>query len=122
MSTARNKDAKIPELIARALEAAASKQAEDVVLLDLRKVATFTDHFVLLSGSNQKQLVAIVDAILDALRKSHKRPEHVEGYPRQEWMLLDFGAFIVHVFTTRMRKYYDLERLWGGAKRMEVAV
>ena len=90
-------------------------------MLDLRQAADFTDFFVLLSGTNQRQLVAIADAVLDALRAQGRRPAHTEGYPRQEWILLDYDDFVVHVFTPRTRSFYDLERLWGGARRMEVS-
>jgi len=104
-----------------AVKAALGKKAEDAVLLDLRRAAAFTDYFLLLSGTNPKQLVAIADAVLDALRAEGRRPDHVEGYPRQEWILLDFGSFVVHVFSPRTRGFYDLERLWGAATRVELA-
>jgi ribosome-associated protein len=104
-----------------AARAALSKKAEDVVVLDLRRAASFTDYFLLLSGNNQKQLLAIADAVRDALREVGRRPDHVEGYPRQEWILLDYGSFVVHIFTPRTRSFYDLERLWGGATRVELA-
>jgi ribosome-associated protein len=104
-----------------AARAALGRKAEDVVVLDLRAAADFTDFFVLVSGTNQRQLVAIADAVLDTLRAQGRRPAHTEGYPRQEWILLDFGSFVVHAFTPRSRSFYDLERLWGGATRMEVA-
>ena len=103
-----------------AARAALSRKAEDVVILDLRQASGFTDYFLVANGTSQKQLVAIVDAVTEALRASG-RPDHVEGYPRQEWVLLDYGDFVVHVFTPRMRGFYDLERLWGGATRIEVA-
>ena len=111
---------KLPGAVHSATRAALVKKAEDVVVLDLRQTADFTDYFVLISGTNQRQLVAIVDAVLETLRAQGQRPAHVEGYPRGEWMLLDFGDFVVHVFTPRTRAFYDLERLWGGAKRIEV--
>jgi len=111
---------KLPTAVDMALRAALHKKAEDAVVLDLRTSADFTDFFVLLSGNSQRQLVAIADAILDALRSEGRRPAHLEGYPRQEWMLLDYGSFVVHVFTPATRSFYDLERLWGGAARMEV--
>jgi ribosome-associated protein len=104
-----------------AIKAALDKKAEDAVLLDLRQAAAFTDYFLLLSGTNPKQLVAIADAILDTLKAAGRRPDHVEGYPRQEWILLDYGTFVVHVFTPRSRTFYDLERLWGAATRVELA-
>jgi ribosome-associated protein len=112
---------KLPPPLDAALGAALDKKAEDAVVLDLRQAADFTDFFVLLSGTSQRQLVAIADAVLDTLRARGRRPAHTEGYPRQEWILLDFGDFVVHVFTPRTRSFYDLERLWGGAKRMEVS-
>jgi ribosome-associated protein len=111
---------KLPPPLGAALDAALDKKAEDAVVLDLRPTADFTDFFVLLSGTNQRQLVAIADAVLETLRAGGRRPAHTEGYPRQEWILLDYDDFVVHVFTPRTRAFYDLERLWGGAKRMEV--
>jgi len=105
----------------RAARAALAKKATEVVILDLRKQAGFTDFFVLASGANQKQILAIADAIQETLRAEQLRPNHIEGYPRQEWILLDYTSFVVHIFTPRMRSFYDLERLWGGAVRMEVA-
>jgi ribosome-associated protein len=103
-----------------AVEAALARKAEDPAVLDLRESADFTDFFCLLSGTNQRQLVAIADAVRDALRAEGWRPIHVEGYPRQEWILLDYEHFVVHVFTPATRAFYDLERLWGGATLREV--
>jgi len=105
----------------KAARAALAKKATDVVILDLRKATAFTDYFVLASGTSQKQMVAIADAVRDALRAEGWHPSHVEGYPRQEWILMDYTDFVVHVFTPRTRVFYDLERLWGGATRREVA-
>jgi len=104
-----------------AARSALGKKAEDVVLLDLRRAAAFTDYFLLASGGSQRQILAIADAVLDALRLQGYRPDHMEGYPRQEWILLDYSDFVVHIFTPRMRGFYDLERLWGGATRVEIA-
>jgi ribosome-associated protein len=104
----------------RAARAALDKKAEEVVALDLRRTADFTDYFLLASASNQKQLVAIADAILETLRQEGQRPDHIEGYPRQEWILLDYGRLVVHLFTPKSRGFYDLERLWGGATRVEI--
>lgn len=101
--------------------AALAKKATDVVVLDLRNAGAFTDYFLIVSGTSQKQIVAIADAIEDVLRAAKRRPNHVEGYPRQEWILLDYSDFVVHIFTPRTRSFYDLERLWGGATRTEMA-
>ena len=112
---------KVPSFLERAARAALDKKASDVVVLDLRRDSTFTDYFLIASGANQKQILAIADAVLETLRRDHLKPTHVEGYPRQEWILLDYASFVIHVFTPRSRSFYDLERLWGGAARMEVA-
>jgi ribosome-associated protein len=111
----------LPDVVATAARAGLAKKAEAVVALDLRSSADFTDFFLVLSGQNQRQIVAIADAVVAALRTLGRRPAHVEGYPRQEWILLDYSSFVVHVMTPRTRAFYDLERLWGGAKRVEVA-
>ncbi len=106
--------------VAKALRAAQSKKADDIVVLDLRKTPAFTDFFVLCSGQNQRQVKAIVDAIEANLRAAKVRPAHIEGYERAEWVLMDFFSFIVHVFTPQTREFYSLERLWGDAERIDV--
>ena len=111
---------KVPGAVTTAAQAALDKKAAEVVVLDLRKQSAFTDYFLLASAANQKQLVAIADAVQETMREQGLRPKHVEGYPRQEWMLLDYSGFVVHLFTQRMRLFYDLERLWGGASRLEI--
>jgi ribosome-associated protein len=111
---------KLPAEVRAAVDAVLAKKAENVVALDLRPVSDFTDFFLLVSGTNQRQLVAMADAVLDTLRAQGRRPDHVEGYPRQEWILLDFDHFVVHLFTPKTRAFYDLERLWGGATRQEI--
>ena len=92
-------------LVERAAQAALAKKAADVVVLDLRRDSAFTDYFLLLSGGNPKQLVAIADAVQEAMRAEDLRPKHVEGYPRQEWILLDYSGFVVHIFTPRTRSF-----------------
>ena len=104
-----------------AAQAALSKKASEVVILDLRRFGVFTDYFLLASGNNQKQIAAIADAVRDTLRDRSLRPNHLEGYPRQVCILLDYGEFVVHVFTPGTRAFYDLERLWAEADRHEVA-
>jgi ribosome-associated protein len=111
---------KLPAVVERAAQATLDKKAEDVVVLDLRKASSFTDYFVLASGNSQKQVLAIADSVLLALRELGLRPKHLEGYPRQEWILLDYGGLVVHIFTRALRSFYDLERLWGAAARLEL--
>jgi len=112
---------RVPHVVDKATQAVLGKKATDVVILDLRRVSSFTDYFLLASGANQKQLVAMADAVLETLRAEKLRPDHIEGYPKQEWILLDYTDFVIHIFTPRSRRFYDLERLWGAATRLEVA-
>jgi ribosome-associated protein len=107
--------------VARAVRAALEKKASDVVVLDLRSTPAFTDHFVLCSGQNPRQVKAIADAIEEAMRAAKIRPSHIEGYDRAEWILMDFFTFIVHVFSPQTRQFYSLERLWGDAERIEIS-
>jgi len=100
--------------------AATAKKATDLVLLDLREVASFTEYFLICSGASARQVQAISNAIEEELLKRGKRPLHIEGYSSAEWILLDYGDFIVHVFGHVSRRFYDLERLWRDAKRIEL--
>jgi ribosome-associated protein len=111
----------LPSQILQAVRAAEDKQARDLVVLDLRQVAGFTDFFVICSGQNSRQVKAIADAVEETLRKSAStRPSHVEGYERADWVLLDYFDFIVHIFNPETRLFYALERLWGSAERIPV--
>ena len=116
----RRKQVRLPEQVAHALSAAEDKKATDLVVLDLRKAAGFTDFFVLASGSNPRQIRAIADSVMAALAVEGVKPAHVEGYDRSEWVLLDYFDFIVHVFMPETRVFYGLERLWGNAERIEI--
>src|SRR5260221_9430878 len=118
-----NKESAASELDERmtmALHAASEKKAIDTVVLDLREIASFTDYFVITSGANERQVQAISDEIFETLKKAGTPPARVEGYKTAEWILLDFGDFVFHVFDEKARKFYDLERLWRGAKRVEL--
>ena len=108
----------LDERILGALQAASDKKALDLVVLDLREIATFTDYFVITSGNNERQVQAISDEVFERLKKSGTAAARVEGYKRAEWILLDYGDFIVHVFADKARKFYDLERLWRESKRV----
>jgi ribosome-associated protein len=90
------------------------------VVLDLREIATFTDYFVIASGTNERQVQAISDGVVDTLKKTGTPAARVEGYKTAEWILLDYGDFVVHVFDDKARKFYDLERLWRESKRVEL--
>ena len=110
----------LDERIVMALHAAADKKALDLVVLDLREIASFTDFFVVSSGANERQVQAIADEVLERLKRNGHPAARVEGRKTAEWILLDYGDFIVHVFADKARKFYDLERLWREAKRFEL--
>ena len=118
--TDRHRKSGFPLQIERALHAAEDKKATDLVVLDLRKAAGFTDFFVICSGNNPRQIRAIADSVMEALAADEVKPAHVEGYERSEWVLLDYFDFIVHIFAPETRAFYALERLWGNAERIAV--
>jgi ribosome-associated protein len=110
----------LDERIVAAVNAASDKKALNIVILDLREIASFTDYFVITSGTNERQVQAISDEVYDTLKKAGSPAARVEGYKTAEWILLDYGDFIVHVFEEKSRKFYDLERLWRESKRVEL--
>jgi ribosome-associated protein len=113
--------AELDERLLLVLHAAGEKKAHDLVVLDLREVASFTDYFVIASGTNVRQVQAIADEVQEQLRKRlGVKPARVEGYNTAEWVLLDYGDFILHVFEEKSRRFYDLERLWRDAARVPV--
>jgi ribosome-associated protein len=105
-----------------AIEAAQDKQASQVTLLDLSGMGAFTDGFLLCTGLSTPQVQAIRDAIEEKLDAYGRRPDHREGRSGAEWLLLDYGSFIVHIFTERVRLFYDIERLWRVARRSDYTV
>jgi len=111
---------KLDERVLQALHAASEKKAIDLVVLDLQDIASFTDYFVITSGANERQVQAIADGVSDTLKKFGSPAARVEGYKTAEWILLDYGDFIVHVFEQKARSFYDLERLWRESKRVEL--
>ena len=107
--------------IQRTLNAAWEKKALDLTVLDLREIASFTDFFVIATGTNKRQVQAISDEIVDQLKRAGTRAARVEGYQTAEWILVDYGDFVVHVFDDKARRFYDLERLWREANRIDVS-
>src|ERR1700751_4369380 len=105
-----------------AIQACLEKKAEELSVLEMEKGSgAFTDYFVLCSGTNPRQIQAIADEVELRLKNAGLRPTHIEGYNQAEWVLIDYVDFVVHVFSEKARKFYDLERLWKSAKRLEVA-
>jgi ribosome-associated protein len=109
----------LPIELRAAIEAAQEKQAAEVTLLDLEGLGAFTNYFLLCTGFSTPQVEAICDEIERKLKKIGTRLQHREGRSGADWMLLDFGGLIVHVFTEHARRFYDLERLWRAARRVE---
>lgn len=103
-------------------QAAHDTKAENIVVLDLKKVGGFTDYFVIATGLSDRQVQAISDRITQALKKhtTPVRPLSVEGYETGHWTLIDYGSVIVHVFYTEARDFYGLEKLWGDAPRLKL--
>ena len=101
--------------VREAVAASEDRKALDLKVLHLQQVSDFTDYFVICSGSNERQVQAIADAVQERLRANRVRPLHVEGYNRGQWVLLDYGDLVVHVFQEEPRRFYALERLWGDA-------
>lgn len=112
-----------PEEVAHAItEYAVDRKAIDIVQLDLRELISFTDYFIVCTGRSDRQVKAIHDAILEGMKHDHgMQPARVEGAGRADWILMDYGDVIVHVFTPEMRDYYRLETLWGEAPALAVA-
>lgn len=113
-------DQAILEHVKLAAHCADEKKALDVLVLRLSALTEFTDYFVICSGNSTRQTQAIADEITDQLKKLKVRPLHTEGYNNGEWILIDYGIFVVHVFTEQSRQFYDLERLWRDAERVQV--
>ena len=102
-----------------ALKAVDSKKASDVTILDISEIATFADYFLLCTGDSSRQIQAIADEIEAKLKESGYRPNHIEGYRNAEWVLLDYIDLVVHIFSRSARNFYDLERLWRDAKKVD---
>jgi ribosome-associated protein len=104
-----------------AARGAAARKAIEMVALDIRRIASFADFFLICSGTSSRQIQAIVDEVRERLRAERgSRPLHIEGYETGEWILMDYGDLIVHVFAEESRKFYQLERLWRDAERVEL--
>ena len=106
--------------VAQAIKAVESKKGEDVAILEMDQASgAFTDYFVVCSGTNPRQIQAISDEVERRLSQAGLRPNSLEGYSQAEWVLLDYVDFVVHIFSERARKFYDLERLWKSARRLK---
>jgi len=107
--------------VAMAVQACMEKKAEDIRILRLDAASGLTDYFVICSGTNPRQVEAIGEAVDEKLSRAGVEPMNIDGRRSPDWMVLDYSDFMVHVFSEAARKFYDLERLWKTATRVEVA-
>jgi ribosome-associated protein len=108
--------------VSEAIHACQEKKAEQITVLELEQGSgAFTDYFVVCSGTNPRQIQAISDEVELQLKRAGQYPTSIEGYKQAEWVLLDYVDFVVHIFSETARHYYDLERLWKSAKKLEPA-
>ncbi len=118
----RMKKNDLKKQVSEAIAACHEKKAEELTVLELEQGSgAFTDYFVICSGANPRQIQAISDEVELRLKRAGIYPNNIEGHRQAEWVLLDYVDFVVHVFSETARKYYDLERLWKSAKKLEPA-
>jgi ribosome-associated protein len=111
----------LPPEIRLSVKASQAKKAEDILVLDLREISSFTEFFVIMTGNSSRQNVAIFESIEKELKRGKLAPIGVEGKGHAEWILMDYGSFVVHVFSKSAREYYSLEKLWGDAPKVAYA-
>ena len=112
-------DAQLMDSLRTAAQAAADKKAFQIVGFEVSDLTSYTDSLLICSGASDRQVAAIADAVQRQLKESGKRPLHVEGERRADWVLLDYGEFEIHVFTEERRMYYGLDGLWGDAPKLD---
>lgn len=112
------KKSELKKQVSAAIQACLEKKAEELSILEMEK-GSLADYFVLCSGTNPRQVQAISDEVELSLKKVGIRPNNIEGYNNAEWILIDYVDFVVHVFSEKARKFYDLERLWKSATRLQ---
>ena len=111
-----NRSAEMAKIIYRAIDA---KQGCDIRIIDISEISTLADYFIIANGTNSSQVQAMADSVQDALGRAGYLTKNVEGYESANWILLDFGDIIVHVFDSENRVFYDLERIWRDGKPIE---
>ena len=114
------KKTNVKKQVSEAISACQEKKADEITVLELEKDSgAFTDYFVVCSGTNPRQIQAISDEVELRLKRAGHYPNSIEGYKQAEWVLIDYVDFVVHIFSQSARRYYDLERLWKSAKKLE---
>ncbi len=110
----------LEQALAVALRTLAARKAEHLVALDLREMSSFTDFFVICHGNSDRQVKSLVEEVLEKVKEQTGRRATVEGLASADWVLLDYGDFVVHVFSAEARDFYRLERLWGDAGQLDL--
>ncbi|MCD6451439.1 MAG: ribosome silencing factor [Acidobacteria bacterium] len=111
---------KIAWQVKEVIRAIREKKGFDLTVLDVREIASFTDYFIICSGTSTKQTQTISDAVREELERKELSPYHIEGYEYGKWILIDYIDFIVNIFLPETREYYELEKLWADAPRIEL--
>ena len=109
---------RLPAGVRVSVQASQAKKGEGLLVIDLRGIASFTDFFVIMHGNSTRQNIALYENIKEELKRKNIESLSIEGKEHGEWILMDYGSFIVHVFSERAREYYSLEKLWGDAPRI----
>ena len=107
----------LPLAVKMTVKVSHDKKGEDINVLDLREISSFTDYFIIMHGNSSRQNLALYKSIDEELRKKSIKPLHVEGRESAEWILMDYGSFVIHIFSMKAREFYSLEKLWGDAPR-----
>ena len=113
-------DNKTKEFAVLAVEALEDKKAEDIAIIDISEVSVIADYFVIAGGNNKSQIQALSDVVDEKLGRAGLPLKQIEGYNNANWILLDFGDIIVHIFDKENRLFYDLERIWCDGKKIEL--
>ena len=104
------------ELAHQIIDALEDKKAEDILLLDIKDVASFTDYFIICNGTSDRMLDALAKGVLESTKKDYKKRGRVDGKSNEGWLVMDYGDVVVHLFSPDMREHYDLEELWSDGK------
>ena len=108
------------DLVKKIVEALEDKKAEDITVLDIGDVSSIADYFIIADGNNKNQVQAMVDNVQEELFKAGYEMKQMEGYREGNWILLDFGDIIIHIFDKENRLFYDLERIWKDGKEVSI--
>jgi ribosome-associated protein len=109
------------EMARLACAALEDKKAEEIKVIGIENVSTLADYFIIASGSNRNQVQAMVDNVEESLKNAGHSPKQIEGYQNANWILMDYGDLVIHVFDTENRLFYDLERIWRDGESVEIA-